>query len=77
MFRVHPETTVNHDGQLLWPLPHKPVLVENKLKHDADLSEFEAVSKAPVGGRGPTKAEADAVAKLIGHPPLNAPKVRK
>ncbi len=41
VFRVHPETTVNHDGQLLWPLPHKPVLVENKLKHDADLSEFD------------------------------------
>lgn len=41
VFRVHPETSVNHVGQLVWPLPHKPVLVENKLKHEADLSEFD------------------------------------
>lgn len=33
--------------------------------------------QAAVNGRDPTKAEADAVAKLIGHPPENAPKRRR
>jgi len=40
---AHPDSRVDHHGDILWPEGEKPLLVEKRLVNDLDLSEFEAV----------------------------------